>query len=689
MNFNTVILRLRFFFYAVIVLVLGCATLLANKYGNAWVEEYMYGHAWFVVLLAVFFILVSYSALQAKVWRRFSSLVGYFSFLTILLGSFLSFSTSEKGYSHLIKGVACGTFDDKEYKTHILPFDLVLDSFCVVRYPGTDAPMDYVSYLRLDGVPKTISMNCNLCHEGYRFCQSGSDSMSEDSWLSVNYDPYGTGLVFFGYALFVLYGILSLSTRDGRFRTLLRDPLLKRGGMFMVLFLCASFPKDVCAAVPDSPVRNVTERQAADWGRKQVVYQSRIVPLNTVAADFVKKITGASSYQGLLPEQVLCGWNDSPQFWRRERMILVQSSELRSLLHFPGRYCCYADLVDKEGRNRLDSLTCVLRNNEFPYSLRRSIEELDEKIGIIMMLEHHTLYAPFPSDGSVSPLSETKVSAEILYNKLLMTKVLFMGNLSLGVLSFVLFLIGGSSRKRYLWLETIVRFLPYLLLLSTIAHAFQYGLRWYIAGRLPLSNGYETMQFLALCVMCFSLLFCRWWRNVVTFGFLMSGFALLVSYLGQMNPQITPLMPVLNSPWLSFHVSFVMMSYALFAFLFLNSLTALALIWKVGMNEQVTSLTLTNRLLLYPAMLLLGIGIALGSVWANESWGCFWGWDPKEVWALISFLVYGAAIVFRDLYFFSKEKSFHCYLVIAFLSILMTYFGVNYFLGGLHSYANA
>ena len=172
---------------------------------------------------------------------------------------------------------------------------------------------------------------------------------------------------------------------------------------------------------------------------------------------------------------------------------------------------------------------------------------------------------------------------------------------------------------------------------------------------------------------------------MLPFGFLLSGFALLVSYLGQMNPQITPLMPVLVSPWLSIHVSLIMMSYALLAFIMLNGI--LALCYR-RQSERVEQLTILSRLLLYPAVFFLGAGIFLGAVWANVSWGRYWAWDPKEVWALITFLVYGAAFHSQSLPMFRKPLFFHIYMVVAFLTVLMTYFGVNYVLGGMHSYAN-
>lgn len=168
---------------------------------------------------------------------------------------------------------------------------------------------------------------------------------------------------------------------------------------------------------------------------------------------------------------------------------------------------------------------------------------------------------------------------------------------------------------------------------------------------------------------------------MVPFGFLLSGFVLLVSYLGQMNPQITPLVPVLVSPWLSTHVSFIMIAYAFLAFICLNGWLGLCLPREAG------KLMVFSRILLYPSMFFLGVGIFIGAVWANVSWGRYWAWDPKEVWALITFMVYGVPFHCDSLSWLSRPKYFHLYMVLAFLTVLMTYFGVSFFLGGMHSYA--
>ncbi|MBO4805482.1 MAG: cytochrome c biogenesis protein CcsA [Paludibacteraceae bacterium] len=692
--------------YVLLVVVLGGATIVENSLGTHFVETYVYGHSCFFMLCFLFFLAAAYLAIRKQVWKNIPSLLMHLSFFLVFLGSFLTYAIGERGFAHVVKGEQCAFFEDKEGERRSFPFALELDSFCVRYYPGTEAPMDYVSYLRLDGEPTVVSMNHNLVKEGYRFCQSSFDEEGQGTWLSVNHDRYGVSLVFAGYLLFAVAGLLSFFWRGGRFRQLLSHPLLRKGS-FLILLILMGTPFVKAESLDEEPQRGVAVDSSGSYDKTgkvpvlskdealalrsmQCVYQNRIVPFNTVAIDFVKKITGKANYQGLMPEQVLGGWSYAPKVWSKEKMIKVKSAELRQLLGMTGDYCSLSDLYDEKGVYRLQTIWARELTDPHKSKLEKAISELDEKVGIIFMLQQGTLCQPLPKDGSVQPLSDMKVSAELLYNRLPLTKVLFMVNLTLGLLSFLFFHLCGVSgnRGKGRWMECVPRILPWVMILVLLVQMVGYALRWYISGRMPLNNGYETMQFLSICVMAISLLACRKYRFVLSFGFLLSGFVLLVSHLGEMNPQITPLMPVLNSPWLSIHVSMIMMSYALFAFIMLNSLWALLLMRRENHEIQVEQLTLINRILVYPATFLIGVGITLGSVWANESWGNYWGWDPKEVWALVTFLVYGAVIVFPQARIFTERRWFHVYLLLAFLTVLMTYFGVNYLLGGMHSYAN-
>ena len=171
-------------------------------------------------------------------------------------------------------------------------------------------------------------------------------------------------------------------------------------------------------------------------------------------------------------------------------------------------------------------------------------------------------------------------------------------------------------------------------------------------------------------------------------GLLMTGFVLLVQMMGGSNPPVTHLMPVLSSPLLSLHVTVIMMAYALLFFVMLNGITAVVVRLTQRNNlAYISRLHNLSQLLLYPSVALLTVGIFIGAVWVNISWGNYWSWDPKEVWALITLFVY---LIPLHSTFFTQENRpmrFHIYAIFAFLSVIITYFGVNLILGGMHSYA--
>lgn len=285
-----------------------------------------------------------------------------------------------------------------------------------------------------------------------------------------------------------------------------------------------------------------------------------------------------------------------------------------------------------------------------------------------------------PSDG--------RFRAELLYNSLQCTRPLAMIFLALGLASSLLYIMGRLRplpRKRALTKGCDIFIGIAILYLSCIAI-----LRGYVGGHIPLANGYETMQFLALCTLILTLPLHRRFAPALPFGLLFCGLTLLVSMLGESNPQITPLMPVLASPLLSLHVAVIMLAYSLLAFTMSNALTAIILrqVSPHRAEPHLLQLQYISRLLLFPALFLLATGIFIGAVWANVSWGRYWGWDPKEVWALVTLLVYSLALHKESLPVFRRPLFFHVFILIAFLTVLMTYFGVNYLLGGMHSYAN-
>ena len=303
-------------------------------------------------------------------------------------------------------------------------------------------------------------------------------------------------------------------------------------------------------------------------------------------------------------------------------------------------------------------------------------------------------------NGGASIPSEKQTTAERTYNHIPFATILFVLCLTMGALSFLYTVTRicrqcrlesnhdprATKRRRS---DIIVRrFSRTVMAAAFVSLTYCEYLRWTISGTIPMANGYETMLFVAWTVMLLSLLLSFRFPIMLTCGFLMSGFFLLVSHISQMDPQITHVMPVLNSPLLSIHVSIIMMGFALLSLTFINAITALTVkLINRDATRQMAALQSLSLLFLYPAATTLGIGIFVGAIWANVSWGEYWGWDPKEVWALITFMVYAAALHPKTLPALRRPVAFHVFMLLAFLTILMTYFGVNYILGGMHSYA--
>ncbi|WP_195553421.1 cytochrome c biogenesis protein CcsA [Bacteroides eggerthii] len=681
--------RLLIAVYICLVCLLAIATFLEQACGTDFVEKYIYHTFWFCCLWGILAALAVMALIRRQLWKHLPTLLLHGSFLVILAGAMLTFVSSRKGYVHLTVGNKVGSFVEQESGRRIdLPFTLLLDSFRVEHYPGTEAPADYVSHIRIlrsgqdtdsASCSRSVSMNRILSEQGFRFYQSSFDEDKRGSWLTVNYDPWGIGATYAGYVLLGISMIGLLFSHRGEFRRLMNHPLLRKGGVFCLLLLAGSMQ------VQGRTLPALSIRQADSLAYEQVIYHDRVVPFNTLARDFVVKLTGRPSYAGLTPEQIIGGWLLRPEVWQYEPMIYIKNRELCRLLNLKTPYASVADLFDGQQYRLQDFWQGRQETGRKMSPLEKAIVETDEKVGLILMLQKGTLIRPLPKDGSVKPLPLSKIRAELIYNRIPFSKCLFMFNLTVGLLAFFHLVYCGlrHSSERSGLSRRINRFLVVALYAAFLFQLFGYGLRWYVGGRIPLSNGYETMQFMALCTLVLACLFRRRFPFTVPFGFLLSGFALLVAHLGQMNPQITPLMPVLVSPWLSMHVSLIMMSYALFAFIMLNGILALC----IRRHERM--LMLLSRLLLYPANFFLGAGIFMGAVWANVSWGRYWAWDPKEVWALITFLVYGMAFHSKSLSAFRRPLFFHIYMIAAFLTVLMTYFGVNFVLGGMHSYANA
>jgi ABC-type transport system involved in cytochrome c biogenesis permease subunit len=275
--------------------------------------------------------------------------------------------------------------------------------------------------------------------------------------------------------------------------------------------------------------------------------------------------------------------------------------------------------------------------------------------------------------GDVLP-SKSKIQAELFYNMMRSQKWPVFLSLTLSLLFCIVMLFW---RKRIIH-SSLFTFSFILFTYITLS----LGLRWWLGGHIPVSNGPETMLFMAWVMLLLTILIQKKFPLILAFGPLISSFCLLVAMLGGSSSQLTPLMPVLQSPLLSIHVMTVMCAYALFALQMIIGIYSLFTI-----HYSLEKLTALSQLLLYPAVFLLTIGIFLGAVWANVSWGNYWSWDPKESWALITMMIYAIPLHKASFGIFRNPRFYHIYMVVAFLAVIITYFGVNYLLGGMHSYA--
>lgn len=489
---------------------------------------------------------------------------------------------------------------------------------------------------------------------------------------------------------------------------------------------------------------------AEKFGELHILYNDRICPVQTFALDFCKKIYGARSYQGLTAEQVLSGWVFYGNTWASEPFIKIKSGEMKTAMNLPdyaslntffnremggytiGQYVqeYYNGQQDKFHQQAADidgKIQIIMELREgislkvLPYTFTKNVKATKDhsfiKAGtttwfspvdkLPQAVEHqHALYirnvfSLLNGDvkaGNTSRVNEffvkmkkyqevssgkslptaTQYKAERINNAFPFATILFMANLTLGFIA-LFYTIYRMTKKREIKVLNIA--LPILLGVSFLALTFGLALRWIISGNIPMSNGYESMLTVAWFVMLISILMQLRIRIVMVFGFLISGFFLLVSHINQMDPAIGQMMPVLNSPLLSIHVSIIMMSYALL------SLTFICGIMGICLRSHGEELRDLSRLFLYPALTTMGFGIFIGAIWANVSWGNYWSWDSKETWALITFMIYAVVVHTQSLPVFRKPLVYHIYITLAFLSIAMTYFGVNYFLTGMHSYA--
>ncbi|RAX58353.1 c-type cytochrome biogenesis protein CcsB [Helicobacter monodelphidis] len=301
--------------------------------------------------------------------------------------------------------------------------------------------------------------------------------------------------------------------------------------------------------------------------------------------------------------------------------------------------------------------------------------------------------------------SAMKVEAELLLNHSLIFVKLYYAYLLFGILLFVVslarLLLKPSVCKQRWFSKKLDLILLTLISLILLLHTGALILRWYVSGHAPWSNAYESMIYVAWASALSGILLLRHSSLAFSASSMMAGIVLFVAHLSEMDPQISNLVPVLKSYWLNIHVSIITASYGFLALCFMLGIITLFLFLfrkevpkdspdyerHLRLDSSIQSLSAINEMSMIIGLAMLSIGTFLGGIWANESWGRYWGWDPKETWSLISMIVYAIILHIRFVKAGNTPYVFASFSVLGFYSILMTYFGVNYYLSGMHSYA--
>lgn len=486
-------------------------------------------------------------------------------------------------------------------------------------------------------------------------------------------------------------------------------------------------------------------------------YEGRIVPLHTLCDQILRKISRRNTFDNYNAVQSVMSMHMYPAHWFEKEIIYV-SKNIRPSVKIEGSYVSMKKLMDEEGnfillkeyesahnkmeskRNEFDKNVIKLADkffaaqNIFTWAYMRWLPvqndnsddwyvplsaELLQKDSISSKLALQYLNAldeamkngkygnagdllneikdfQYKAGGNIVP-SKTKVNIEVRYNKLSVNKKSMYAYLLLGFILLVLFVVKVSAHpgeKAQRTFKLISRILVGLIALVFVFHGMGLGMRWYISGHAPWSNGYEAIVFIAWGVIIAGFLFVRWLNVILAMAAILAFMMLFVSEMNLLDPEITPLVPVLKSYWLMIHVAIITSSYAflglaamlgflnLFLFIFRNKNNGKTL------STNIVDLTHVTEMLMIIGVFMLTIGTFLGGVWANESWGRYWGWDPKETWAMVSVLVYAVILHFRFIPGWRGKFAFNVASLWGYSAILFTFFGVNFVLVGMHSYAN-
>ncbi|MDP2422747.1 MAG: cytochrome c biogenesis protein CcsA, partial [Bacteroidales bacterium] len=483
----------------------------------------------------------------------------------------------------------------------------------------------------------------------------------------------------------------------------------------------------------------------------------RIEPVNTLASEFLRKVAKKNSYEGLTPVQLFLEMTIEPKAWLSAPLIKVSHPDMKKLLGVGGDFASLHNFFGSNHDNSYKLGTLVEQTFEKKPVQRTKFDKeiitVDERVNLLYQMLNGTLLRVFPAPGDdnqkwadltgilmqddhtmsdfasstmrgystalITARQTADYSAALEYLNQLKSKQADLGaaiypssfKTALEVF-YINFNLYSKLSKFYVLAGLILLVLHILVLLKPtlkvktftktgfwvvmalfLVHTAGLGIRWYISGHAPWSNGYETLLYISWSTCLAGLIFAK--RSPITLSVtaILSAITLFVAGMSWMNPELTNLVPVLKSFWLIIHVAIITASYGFLGMTALLGLVNLmVMIIRNPLNSTRINLTIKElgfiiEIALIVGLFLLTIGSFLGGVWANESWGRYWGWDPKETWAMVTILVYAFIVHTHKIPGFRGSFALSAFALIGFSSVLMTFFGVNYYLSGLHSYA--
>ena len=560
-----------------------------------------------------------------------------------------------------------------------LPFSIRLDEFNVDYFEGTTTIKDYISYITVTDGEKEftarISMNKILKYRHYRIFQEDYDTDLDGSVLLVRYDPWGTTLVYTGFALLLLSMIWLLLRRDGAFRRLLRT--LSVASLMLLSTHAFALPNSGDRGqnsefkIQNSDSNNqlstfnfqFSVAEAAAFGRLSVYYRGRIAPFDSYARDYCK----ANFPKGKIP----AGY--SPVRLVTEIYLFQEKwpDQVRPAMKlFPQQAHWYAPDDDLSSAAPADTLFMA----HILDWLKLSVQEENHQQNIQIINSIAQFQEKRCTAGSINRQRE---QTEITYNQYKPESKIFLMEIIMAIVLLVLFLAVSNAK----WTKTLALIFMFVALAFVLADI---GLRCYLSGHSPFSGLFDTLMLLSAGVLLIGMLVSRKNGFITLPSLIASAFIILVATM-MGGRSFSPLMPVLISPWLTIHVAILMTAYSMLTFTFILALISIPLIILKRRQELVQNITQISRIFCIIGVVLLAIGIMIGSAWANISWGQYWSWDPKETWAFITLLGYCAALPGVIPAADRHPWLYHLIVIIAFGLLIMTYLGVNLF-GGMHAY---